>query len=208
MRSIFLADDHPLIMIGLKDFLKQKGWNIIGTENCGRKALNFIIENKPNIAILDINMPLLTGIEIAERCKKMNSQTKIILLTSHREIDFYLKAKEYNISGYLLKDSGTEELEDCINSVVKDVPYFSKKIKNYLRFQKESNILLKKLTMSEIRILKYISELKSTSEIARLLFLSPRTVERHRSNIIEKLNLGSENRALNKWVEKNKKSLF
>ena len=208
MRNIFIADDHPILAKGLKQFLEEKKWNVLGIENNGRSALNFIIEKKPDVAILDISMPLLSGIEIAEQCKKIKSSTKIILLTYHREIDFYLRAKEYHVFGYLLKESALEEIEDCLTSVTNNTPYFSKKISKYLQFKKESNALLKKLTMSEIRILKYISESKSSSEIARLLFISPRTVERHKSNIIQKLELETENRALNKWVEKNKKSFF
>lgn len=208
MRNIFIADDHPILMRGLKEFLESKGWTVIGTESNGRSALNFIVKNEPNIAILDISMPLLTGIEVAERCKKINSPTKIIFLTSHREIDFYLKAREYNIFGYLLKESALEEIEECLLSVINNTPYFSKKISKHLQFKEESDSLLKRLTMSEIRILKYVSESKSSSEIARLLFISPRTVERHKSNIIQKLELETENRALNKWVEKNKNLFF
>ncbi len=208
MRNIFIADDHPILAKGLKLFLEEKKWKVVGTENNGRSALNFIIDKKPDIAILDISMPFLSGIEIAERCKKIKSSTKIVLLTSHREIDFYLKAKEYHIFGYLLKESALEEIEDCLTSVMNNTPYFSKKISKHLKFKEESNALLDKLTMSEIRILKYISESKSSSEIARLLFISPRTVERHKSNIIQKLGLETENRALNKWAEKNKKSFF
>lgn len=208
MRNIFIADDHPILIKGLQEFLEEKKWNILGTEKNGRSALNFIIEEEPNIAILDINMPEFSGIEIAEYCKKIKSTTKIILLTSHKEIDFFLKAKEYNVLGYLLKESALEEIEECLAVVINGASYFSKKIRNHLRFKQESNTLLKGLTMSEIRILKYVSESKPSSEIARLLFLSPRTVERHKSNIIQKLNIKTENRALNKWVEENKKSLF
>lgn len=208
MRTIFLADDHPLLMEGLKEFLKAKRWDVIGTETNGRSALNFIIEKKPDIAILDISMPMLSGIEIAERCYKIELPTKIILLTSHRDIDLYLKAKEYHIYGYLLKESALEEVEECLNSVLRNTPYFSKKIMNLFRFKQDSNALLKELTMSEMRVLKYMSESKTSSEIARLLFLSTRTIEKHKSNIIQKLGLETKNRALNKWVEQNKKSLF
>lgn len=208
MKGIFIADDHPLLIEGLRKFLEERNWKIAGTETNGRLALNFIVENEPEIAVLDISMPELTGIEIAERCKKIKSPTKIIFLTSHREIDFFRKAKEYNILGYLLKESALEEIEECLISVSNNTPFFSKKIKKHFKFKEESNELLQKLTISEIRILKYVSQSKSSSEIGRLLFISPRTVERHKSNIIQKLELKTENRALNKWVEKNKQFFF
>ncbi len=208
MNRIFIADDHPLLIKGLHDFLTEKKYTIAGMECDGRSALNFIIKEKPDIAILDINMPLLTGIEIAERCKRAKLKTKIILLTSHKEIDFYVQAREYNIFGYLLKEFALEEIEQCLISVNHNTPFFSKKIEDYFRFKNESNELLRTLTQAELRVLKYMSDSKTSVEIARLLFISPRTVEKHKSNIIEKLELKSENRALNKWVEKNKKLLF
>ncbi|WP_347174206.1 response regulator transcription factor [Polaribacter uvawellassae] len=202
--SIFIADDHPILVKGLEDLLIEKDFNVIGTATDGRSALNFIIKNKPTIAILDVEMPFLTGIEIAKECKKNNSATKIILITLHKEVELYLQAKKLNIYGYLLKEFAVEEIENCINSVSEGTPYFSHKIKDLIGFTNESDTVLNSLTPAEKRIIKLIANHKTNKEIGRLLFISPRTVEKHRSKIITKLNLEQKTSTLLSWVQKNK----
>ncbi|MEO9569676.1 MAG: response regulator transcription factor [Polaribacter sp.] len=202
--TIFIADDHPLLIKGLKDLLIEKKMYVIGEATDGRSALNFILKNKPDIAILDVEMPSLTGIEIAQECKRRNLLTKIIIITLHKEVSLYLKSKKLNIYGYLLKEFALEEIETCINSVKKGVPYFSKQVKNYMGFTNEDNTVLKELTLTERRILKLISQHKTNKEIGHLLFISPRTVEKHRSKTIMKLNLDQQTGSLVRWVQKNK----
>lgn len=202
--NIFIADDHPIVIKGLNSILEEKKMRVVGTADNGRSALNFIIKNKPDIAVLDIDMPCLTGIEIAEICKKNNLHTKIVLMTFHKEVTYYLKAKDYNVYGYLLKEFAVEEIECCINSVQENIPYFSKKIKDFLGFTDESNEVLKNLSSKEQRILKLISQYKSNLEIGEILFMSHRTVEKHRSKIILKLNLERTTGVLSLWVQKNK----
>ncbi|MBL4605393.1 MAG: response regulator transcription factor [Flavobacteriaceae bacterium] len=208
MIKIFIADDHPILMYGLVGLIEDLNHTVVGTENNGQSALNFILKHEPDIAILDITMPLLTGIEVAQKCKSVKSPTKIIFLTLHKEIDFYLQAKKYNTFGYLLKDFAMDEIEECINSTINNIPYFSKKIKSHFEFVEGSKKALKELSFAEIRILKLMAELKTSKEIAEVLSLSPRTIHKHRSNIIEKLNLPAGNRTLNTWVEKNKSLFF
>lgn len=202
--TIFIADDHPILIKGLQDLLEEKNFNVIGTASDGRSALNFIIKNKPDIAILDIEMPYLTGIEIANECKKHQSQTKIILLTLHKEAELFFKAKSLNISGYLLKEFALAEIENCIKSVELGEAYFSEKIKELIGFSTENKSVLNDLTASEKRVLKLVVEQRTTKEIARLLFISPRTVDKHRSKIIAKLNLSSGTNSLLLWSQKNK----
>lgn len=204
MPTIFIADDHPLLVKGLKDLLIEKGFHVIGSATDGRAALNFIIKENPTIAILDVQMPFLTGIEIAKECKKNLSETKIILITLHKEIELYLHAKKLNIYGYLLKEFALEEIENCIHSVSENTPYFSHKIKELIGFTNESDSVLNSLSQSEKRILKLIANHKTNKEIGHLLFISPRTVEKHRSKIITKLNLEQKTSALLNWVHKNK----
>jgi DNA-binding NarL/FixJ family response regulator len=200
---IFIADDHPLLLKGLEDLLIEKKMNVIGKARDGQTALNFIIKEKPNIAILDVEMPNLTGIEVAKECKKNNLHTKIILITLHKEVNLYLKAKKLNIYGYLLKEFALEEIDTCINSVKNGIPYFSQQVKNYMGFTNENDSILKEFTLVEIRILKLISQYKTNKEIGHLLFISPRTVEKHRSKIILKLKLEHQTSSLVRWVQKN-----
>ena len=202
--KIFIADDHPILVKGLQDLLLEKGHTVVGTASNGQSALNFIFKEEPDIAILDVEMPFLTGIEIAKAIQKNNSKTKIILITLHKEIELYLQAKKLNIYGYLLKEFALEEIEKCLVSVTENKPYFSEKIKDMLGYTQESKNILKELTMTERRIVKLISQHKSNKEIGHLLFISSRTVEKHRSNIINKLNIERKTGTLTTWVQKNK----
>ena len=202
--KIFIADDHPILLKGLEDLLVEKKFKVIGKATDGQSALNFIIKNKPDIAILDVQMPLKTGIEIAKHCKKHKLNTKIILITLHKEIDLYLMAKKIGVFGYILKEFAIEEIEICIKSVSENKPYFSEELKKHIGFTEETDSILKNLTLSEKRILKLISQHKTNKEIGRLLFISPRTVEKHRSKIILKLDLSHDSGSLVTWVLKNK----
>jgi len=201
--SIFIADDHPLLLKGLEDLLLEKKMNLVGKASDGRSALNFIIKEAPEIAILDVEMPELTGLEVAKECFKHKLKTKIILITLHKEVELYLKAKKLNIFGYLLKEFAIDEIEICIKSVSKGTPYFSEKIKSLIGFTEESNTVLEALTPTEKRVLKLIAKHKTNKEIAHILFISHRTVEKHRSNVISKLELDHKTNSLAIWVQKN-----
>ncbi len=202
--EIFIADDHPILLKGLEEILVEKKFKVIGKATDGQSALNFIIKNSPEIAILDVEMPLKTGIEIAKECKKNNISTKIVLITLHKEIDLYLMAKEIGVFGYILKEFAIDEIESCLESVSNNIPYFSKELKKHIGFTEENNDILKKLSLSEKRILKLISQHKTNKEIGHLLFISPRTVEKHRSKVILKLDLSRETGSLLTWVLKNR----
>ena len=199
--SLIIADDHPLLLKGLYDFLIEKKYNVIDKATDGLSAYNQIIKHNPDIAILDIEMPKLTGIEIAQKCKVNNIHTKIILITLHREKDLFYEAQELNLFGYILKDFAIEEIETCIASVKNNIPYFSPKIKSLLVEKSEQNSLLSNLTPSEIKILKLIAKDKTNKEIAEMLFISIRTVEKHRSNIITKLSLSPKTNSLLIWAK-------
>ena len=201
--SIIIADDHPLLLKGLYDFLLEKKYNIINKASDGISAYNLILKYNPDIAILDIEMPKLTGIEIAKKCKANNISTKIILITLHREKDLFYQAQELNIFGYILKDFAIEEIQTCLDSVSNGIPYFSPKIKSLLTKKTDSNNLLSNLTPSEIKILKLIAKDKTNKEIAEMLFISVRTVEKHRSNIIIKLSLSPKTNSLLIWAKEN-----
>jgi DNA-binding NarL/FixJ family response regulator len=204
--SIVIADDHPLMLRGLTDFLTSKGYNIIGSAEDGNAAYNLIVKLKPEIAILDIRMPYKTGLEIAEACKKNNIPTKVILITFDKEEELYDQAKAFNVYGYILKEFAVEEIENCISNVVNGKPYFSKEIASYLNV---SNInkkpeTLECLTKSELKIVKLISESKTSQEIADELSISVRTVDKHRSNIVHKLELDKKPTSLSIWANVNK----
>lgn len=202
-QTIITADDHPLLLKGLNDFLLEKKYNIIDSGINGKEAYNLIVKLKPDIAILDIQMPYMTGLEVAKECKKNKIPTKIILITFHKEKVLFQKASELNIFGYILKEFAIEEIETCIKSVTEGVPYFSPRIKDLLGINPYKDTYLENLTPSEKKILKLIAKDQTNKDIASLLFISHRTVEKHRSNIIQKLKLEHKTNSLLIWAKDN-----
>lgn len=201
--TIIIADDHPILLKGLSDFLSDLGYDILGTANDGLSALTLIAQFSPDLAILDMEMPKMTGLEIAERCKLDQSKTKIILLTLHKKLYLYKQAKELNLSGYILKDFALDDLSTAISKIMEGGQFFSEKIFEELKEdwidQSESS-----LTPSEIKILRLIAQGLATKEIAAIFFISERTIEKHRSNMITKLNLEKKHNSLLIWAQKNK----
>jgi DNA-binding NarL/FixJ family response regulator len=204
--SIIIADDHPLLLKGLQDFLIEKNHTIIGSASNGKEAYKLIIKHEPDIAILDIRMPFMSGIEIAKLCKD-KVQTKIILITFERNSILYHQAKELNVFGYLLKEFALSEIENCLNSVFNDIPYFSPEIENYFS-EKPKNLNIEILTPAEKRVLKLIAQNKTAKEIGEQFTISRRTVEKHKSNIVKKLNIDSHPNSLLIWVKENQDYLL
>jgi DNA-binding NarL/FixJ family response regulator len=203
--SILVADDHPILLKGLTDELINLGYNVIDSATNGAQALEIITSKKPDIAILDINMPFLTGFEVIKKCKEVASKTKFIILTYHKEKGFILKAKKLNISGYLLKDEPITEVHKCIQAVLNDKFYastiFNEVFANEVSPEMEK---IKYLSPSERTIVRLIANENSSKQIAEILTISIRTVDKHRSNIISKLNLTSDTDSLTVWVKENK----
>lgn len=206
--SIIVADDHPLLLKGLSDYLLEKGFNLVGSGKDGREAYNLIRELRPDIAVLDIQMPYYSGIEIAQRCKNENIDTKIVLITLHKEKELYQKAKELNIFGYILKEFALEEIENCIRTVESGKPFFSAKIKELIGVVLMEDDILSELTPSEKKILRLIARDMTSKEIAKKLFISYRTVEKHRHNIINKLNLEPRTNSLLIWAKEHQDRLL
>lgn len=204
--TIITADDHPLILKGLNNFLNERNYNIVGSASDGQSAYNLIVEKKPDIAILDIQMPKMTGLEIAQKCKSNCLETKIVIITLHKEPELFLHAKELNLFGYILKELALEEIEICLQSIADDKPYFSPSIKALLEHN-VSTVLPDNLTPSEVKILRLIARDMTNKQIADHLFISPRTVEKHRSNIIAKLALVPKTNSLLLWAKKNQQRL-
>lgn len=207
--SIVIADDHPLMLRGLSGYISSKGYNIIGSAEDGKTAYNLIVKLNPDIAVLDIQMPFLTGLEIAAECKKNNLDTKIILITFDNEEQLYDKAVDYGVYGYILKEFAVEEIENCIEHVKRGEPYFSEEIASYLnsKIKYTNTKIVELLTKTEIKVVQFLSENKTSLQIAEDLDSSVRTVEKHRSNIIKKLKLEKSHNALTIWANTNRKLL-
>ena len=194
-----VADDHPIFRKGLVDILKDiEELEIVAEVSDGLEAYKSIVAKRPDIAILDIQMPGLSGLDVCNKVLKEKSDTKFILLTMHREKDFFNNAMEIGVMGYLLKDNAITELILCVKSVLKGERFVSPGIEKLLVAKdKEAAIPeLNALTATEKVILKLIAENKTTPEIAGLLFVSPNTVDNHRSNMVKKLGLEGKNSLL------------
>ncbi|MBI9040164.1 response regulator transcription factor [Lutibacter sp.] len=207
--SILIADDHPMILKGFYEELESNGYKVIGQAQNGIEALNLILKLEPTLAILDIDMPFLTGLEVIKSAKEKNVATKFIIHSFHKEADYVMQAKALHINGYLLKEDSFTEIKKCIKAVLENKIYFSTSFeKGFVQHKSKKLQQLKSLTPSEVTILKQIAEQIPTNSIADGLGVSVRTVEKHRSNIINKLNLKSELNSLSSWAILNKKTIL
>lgn len=202
--KILIADDHPFTLQGTKSFVESYGYKVVDTCSNGISAFNLITLHNPDVAILDINMPGQDGLDVAKKVQESKLKTKVILLTMHKEMTIFKKANEYGIYGYILKEHAQTELEKCLEEVKKGKRYVSEFLIDDLISDKiDATSELSRLTLSERKIVELIAQQKTSKQIAELLFLSERTVEGHRSNIIEKLGLVKEKNTLLKWAIQN-----
>ncbi|RFS15389.1 response regulator transcription factor [Emticicia sp. C21] len=202
---ILIADDHPLTLMGTKVFVESLGYKIEDVCSNGITAFNLILARQPKIAILDINMPGMDGLEVLEKVHRQKLPTKVILLTMHKEMTIFKKANQWGVSGYILKENAYDELQKCLETVKKGEQYISKNLENDLVIDNHSagqNYAIDKLTFTEKKILELIAQQKTSKQIADMLFISEKTVEGHRTNIIQKLELPKEKNILLIWATK------
>jgi DNA-binding NarL/FixJ family response regulator len=207
--TIIIADDHPMLLNGLYGELADSGYNVLGKALDGMQALKLVLEQEPMIALLDIDMPLLTGLEVVKMAHEKNVATKFVLLSFHKESIYISQAKSLNIDGYLLKEDSFMEIEKCIQAVLSGKCYFSSSFDTAVLEAANTEIKkLQRLSLSELKILKLIAGQNSNGEIAALLNVSIRTIEKHRSNIIFKLELLPETNVLTNWALVNQKNIM
>ncbi len=212
--SILIADDHPVFREGLLNILqKRRNTGPVYESGNGEEALALIRKHHPEIVLLDIDMPGLNGLEIARTVQSENLPSRIIMLTMYKEEDVFNRAMDYGVSGFVLKESAVTDLLQSISFVTSDKYYVSPVLSEFLmhRLRREQNFNLSHpslhlLTGAERRILKLIALMKTSRDIADELSVSPRTVENHRMNICNKLNIHGSH-ALMKFALENKSYL-
>jgi DNA-binding NarL/FixJ family response regulator len=194
-----LVDDHPIVRQGLRNLLESiPEFKIVGEAGDGLQALEMVENNQPQVLVIDVMMPGLTGIEVSQRVKRQWPATKVIILSMQNNEAYVVSALKSGASGYILKDTGPEELVDAIRTVVKGERYLSKQlseriINNYVNKMDETEVdPYDTLTNREKEILHLVAEGFTNQEIAERLFISPRTAELHRSNVINKLGLKNQ----------------
>ena len=193
---IILADDHKIVRTSLGNLLeKEKEFEIVGEADNGRETVRLARELLPDVVIMDIGMPELNGIEATKQIIKASDNIKIIALSMHSDRMFITGMFKAGASGYLLKDCAFDELVDAINNVMSGKIYLSKDVtaivvdellQALLKDNPEGTV---NLSDREKEVLQLIAEGKSTKEIADALFLSIKTIESHRKNIMTKLNI-------------------
>lgn len=205
MQSIIVADDHPFTLMGTASFVKDLGYEVVDVCSSGVAAYNSITTRRPAIAIIDINMPGMNGIELLEKLTKSRSATRMVALTMQNELSVFNRARDLGVKGYLLKEFAIRELETCLGEVSKGRTWFSPQLDEMLVMDdpEEDSAELEKLTFTEKKILELIAAQHSTKSIAQLMYISEKTVENHRCNIVKKLNLPAERNALLFWAVKN-----
>lgn len=194
---ILIVDDHPLFRSGLRQVIESdERFELIGEAGDGEVAWKAIQEKKPDVAVLDINLPRMTGLEVARNVAEKKLRTRLIILTMLKEEDLINRALDLGVSGFVLKENAVEDIVSAIVSASEGGHYLSPAVSGFLvRRRSRAEALaahkpgLEDLTKAERRILKLIAEKKTSREIATELFISPRTVEAHRANISEKLDL-------------------
>jgi len=213
--TILIADDHPMIRDSLRHAIESNTeWEVAGEAQDGEVAIELINKLQPAIVILDISMPVRNGFEVVRALRQKKVQTQVIFLTMHRNEDFFQRALDLDVRGYVLKDSAVIDVVSAIKAVSRGEYYTSPALTSYLIRKRsggssaassEQGLGLHSLSPTERRVLELIAEYKTSRDIAEELNTSPRTVETHRTNICQKLGLHGRH-ALMKFALENKSS--
>ncbi|MGB3591831.1 MAG: response regulator transcription factor [Nonlabens sp.] len=197
--NIIVADDHPMLLAGTSALLDSLAYQVVQGCKNGQLAYNAILKLQPDLAILDVDMPVMTGLEVAAAVKRNKIDCKIILLTMHKRRELVQEVGNL-LDGYLIKEDTAVEIDRAISTVMDGGNYVSSQLSKGL-YDTGSPDYIKLLTPTEVKVLKTMARLQTSRLVAQELLISPRTVERHRSNIIKKLELGKGQNALLIWLQ-------
>lgn len=188
---IIIAEDHTIVLEGVQALLEREGFEVVGVAKDGRKAVELARELKPDIAILDIAMPVLNGIDAAREIPRVSPDTRTILLTIHEEKQYVVEALRAGVGGYLVKTKAATDLVQAIREVANGALYISPGLSQDVvkSFLENQDVHSHPLTPREREVLQLIAEGKSTKEVAGVLEISVKTAESHRSRLMEKLDI-------------------
>lgn len=198
--KLMIADDHSMIREGLKQLLELgEEFEVIAEANDGEECLQITDNLKPDVLLLDINMPKKNGLEVLQELKNRNSKIKVLVLTVHNEVEYLMKAMEIGINGYLLKDSESSKLKKAIMTVIRGETYIQPSMIPILNSKmlnmKNDHDKLESLTKRELDVLKNLAVGMYNKEIATKLNISERTVKNHVSNIFKKIGVADRTQA-------------
>jgi len=195
--NVLIVDDHPLFRQGLRQVIaSDTRFEMAGEANDAETALKLAQQIKPDVMVLDVNLPGMSGLELATVLQSQQCKANLVVLTMFKEEHVFNKAMNLGVKGFVLKENAASEILNCIASVAQGEPYVSPSLSGFLLRRRERaqtlaahSPTIADLTTAERRILKAIAQKKSSKEIASELFVSPRTVESHRANISSKLSI-------------------
>ena len=195
--KLLIVDDHPVFRRGLREVIEENPrFRVVGEASDGEAAMKMIADLKPDIAVVDIDLPRLSGLEMVRALQKLNSPVTTIFLTMYGEEDMFNAAMDLGVKAYVVKDSAADDILAALEKVDRGETFISPALSEMgkRRTNRVHELLLSKpqledLTSAERRILKFIAEDRTSKEIADLLNISVKTVENHRLNICHKLNL-------------------
>jgi len=193
--TIVIADDHPLFRFGLLEVLRpEPAFRVVGEAEEGEQAMTLVRRERPDVVILDIEMPACSGLEAAERIRDEQLGAAAVILTLHSDAAMFQRALDLGVRGYVLKDSAVAEIVNCVHMVAAGKPYISPALSGEL-LDRRDNLLkpelaaLSELTPAEHAVLRLVAEGLTSARIADELGNSVRTIEHHRSHICNKLAL-------------------
>jgi two-component system, NarL family, response regulator NreC len=193
---VLLADDHGIVRRGLRSLLEEAGLSVVAEAADGLEAVRLTEEHRPDLLIVDIGMPKLSGIEVAARAQKLDRPPAVIILSMHADESYIIRALAAGAQAYLLKDATDEDLLPAVRAVAAGRPFFSPSvtavlIEDYVRTLQKRGLTdsYHLLTDREKEVLHLLAEGRSNKEVATLLDLGLSTIETHRANLMQKLNL-------------------
>jgi two-component system, NarL family, response regulator NreC len=188
---VMLADDHEMVRQGLRVLLEREGFEVVAEAPDGREAMKLCEVHHPEVAILDLAMPLLNGVDAAREIIKANPRTKVVLLTMHTEDHLILESLRAGVTGYVLKTKASGELVQALRAVCRGEMFLTQSISRTIvqAFLLKDDLPEKPISDRERQVLQLVAEGKTTKEIATLLGISVKTAESHRSNMMEKLDI-------------------
>lgn len=198
--KVMLADDHVLMREGIRQLLEFDGTiSVIDEANNGVECMEQLLAVHPDILLLDINMPVMNGIEVLQEIKKKNISVKVLVLTVHNEVEYLLKAVDIGVDGYIMKDAESAELKNAINCIMQGETYIQPSLVPALNSRLVSRDIDKEkinsLTKRELEVLIEVANGLFNKEIATSLNISERTVKNHISNIFKKIDVSDRTQA-------------
>lgn len=202
--KVLIVDDHPIFRRGLREVIEADAkLNVVGEAENGVRALELIENLKPAVVVADIDMPQMGGLELARKIQDKNLETALVFLTMHNDETMFNAAMDLNVKGFVIKDNAVSDITDCIKAVAAGKRYITASLSEYLLGRSRKTAAFKEqtgglniLTKTERLVLQLIAEEKTSKEIGAILFIHPRTVDNHRTNICQKLDIHGTNALL------------